>query len=932
MAAALISGISAVASAMIKAKTFNIGFMKAVQTFAIAAGLTAVSRALAPSAGFDQMRGLNFNVRDPQSPKKIVYGRARLGGTVIAIGSSGSDGSLIGQHDNQLLTLVIAVAGHRIEEFEEIWFNDEKVWDSGYVGDWGSYVAHEFIYGADNDAVSSLAQAGINGWTANHKISGNAGLVIRLSYNAEIFTTGVPNISVVVKGKRIYDPRQDNTSPYYDSSVGQSTQRPDGTWGQLGYSTNPAIVLLDYLRDTKYGLGVDIDDIDLQSIVDAADVCDEDVSLDAGGTQDRYTCNGAIDTANTVKTNAENILTSMIGTLTLTAGKFVVNAHEYRAPSLDIDEDDLIAPLQVVTKQSRRSIYNAVKGSFVSEEDNFVVADYPSQSSSTYATNDGETIFLDMHLPMTTNNIRAQRIARLTMLKSRLQTTVSMRLNLKGLQVRVGDNIRLSNTKLGYTNKVFEIINYTLVPDPQQGLAVEIEARENESAAYSWSTSDEGDFTAGGTVSIYDGKTAQPVTNLVLTASTTVNDDGTVTPSIDVAWDAPDDAFTDRYEITWQNTTDSGSVFVTTTLGSPFVITGLLPGKTYEVKVYAINELGVKSTAVTDTVTSASDFTPKIPSIYRITKTDANAPTSGEFTTAAGRNPKDKDAVITKDTSTTPDSTHAWTYNASTSVWDQDDDLITGDLIVNGTITGDQIKANTIEVNKLTGDVTEIFPLQLRGSTISTSAVNEQEFSIPAPQLGLSKRQRVSINLDVKWVNTNSTGYVRRVDIDIQKKSKGASAVSIGTVTTVTNPIPFNETVYISGNHLDDIDFGGYAADNSSGTGNGSIVELWYDSVNDRTYVTISASSTIFSNGETFYFNADGWTSTGTWLATSYTADPSVYVHGNSTILFSHSMDQTFGRSTTATEFRVQHILDGLAQSGVTGSIVFITGTLENMA
>jgi hypothetical protein len=923
MAAAVIAGIKAVAGAMIKAKTFKIGFMQALKTFAIAAGLTAVSRALAPSAGFNQMRGLNFNVRDPQSPKKIIYGRARLGGTVIAIGSHGTD--------NKYLTMVLAIAGHRIEEFEEIWFNDEKVWDSGYQGTWGTYVEHEFIYGSDTDAVSTLATAGITGWTSNHKISGNAALVVRLEYDAEIFTSGLPNVSVVVKGKRIYDPRQDSTSTYYDSSVGGSNHRPNGTWSELGYSTNPAIVLLDYLRDTKYGLGVDIDDIDLQSVVDAADVCDEDVSLDAGGTQDRYTCDGVMDSSNTVRTNIENILTSMIGTLTFAAGKFVVNAHEYRAPSLDIDENDLIAPLTITTKQSRRSIYNAVKGSFVSEEENFVVADYPAQTSSTYATDDGETIFLDMILPMTTNNIRAQRIARLTMLKSRLQTTVSMRLNLKGLQVRVGDNIRLTNTRIGYTNKVFEIINYSLVPDPVEGIAVEIEARENDSAAYTWNTSDEIDFTTGGTVTLYDGKTAQPVTNLSATPTTDTHDDGTVTGAFVIDWDDPTDAFTDRYEITYSYPSQTG-VTRQTTLSSPTTITGLFPNLLYTINVYAINELGVRSAATTTTATSPADLAPLVPSIYRIIKNNNNPPTATEFTTAAGRNPKSKDAVIVKNSGTTPNETHAFTYNASTSSWDQDDDFVSGDLIIDGTITGDHIQANSIEVNKLTGDVTEIFPLQLRGSTISTSAVNEQEFSIPAPQLGLSKRQRVSINLDVRWVNTNSTGYVRRVDIDIQKKSKGASAVSIGTVTTVTNPIPFNETVYISGNKLDDIDFGGYAADNSSGTGNGSIVELWYDSANDRTYVTISASSTIFSNGETFYFNADGWTSTGTWLATSYTADPSVYVHGNSTILFSHSMDQTFGRSTTATEFRVRHILDGFAQSGVTGSIVFITGTLENMA
>ena len=109
----------------------------------------------------------------------------------------------------------------------------------------------------------------------------------------------------------------------------------------------------------------------------------------------------------------------------------------------------------------------------------------------------------------------------------------------------------------------------------------------------------------------------------------------------------------------------------------------------------------------------------------RIIKTNNNPPTLTEFTTAAGRNPKSKDAVIVKNSGTTPNETHAFTYNASTSSWDQDDDFVSGDLIIDGTITGDHIQANSIEVNKLTGDVTEIYPLQLRGSTICENKIVE---------------------------------------------------------------------------------------------------------------------------------------------------------------------------------------------------------------
>ena len=46
---------------------------------------------------------------------------------------------------------------------------------------------------------------------------------------------------------------------------------------------------------------------------------------------------------------------------------------------------------------------------------NYKVLDYPPQISSTYATEDGDPLFLDMPLPFVTNNIQAQRLAKIAL-------------------------------------------------------------------------------------------------------------------------------------------------------------------------------------------------------------------------------------------------------------------------------------------------------------------------------------------------------------------------------------------------------------------------------------------------------------------------------------------------------------------------------------
>jgi hypothetical protein len=120
----------------------------------------------------------------------------------------------------------------------------------------------------------------------------------------------------------------------------------------------------------------------------------------------------------------------------------------------------------------------------------------------------------------------------------------------------------------------------------------------------------------------------------------------------------------------------------------------------------------MKSKSATGNVTTVLDTTPKLPSIYQINTDSTVEPTLAQFTAAAGRSPKEGDIVIGTDTTVTPNKTYAWSYNLSSTDWTSNANFISGDLIVDGSITGDQITANSITTNKLTGDVTEVYPIE----------------------------------------------------------------------------------------------------------------------------------------------------------------------------------------------------------------------------
>jgi fibronectin type 3 domain-containing protein len=607
MAVSLIAGLASAIGYGLSLEVFAFSWAY----FALGAGLSLVSRALAPKLDIGaQMGGQSVMTREAASSRKIIYGRARVGGNVVYLESTGDD--------NKYLWLVTAIAGHEIDAFEEVWFNDKKIWDGGnFTSAWATtgnsstspYVDLSFHLGNQTAVDSGLDNASTK-WTSNHILLDTAYMVVKLTYDQEQFAQGLPNISTVIRGKKVYDAQKDSTSAYYEESLGVSTQR-EGDASTWQWSQNPALCVRDYLTDTKYGLGESASNILASSIDTATDVCNEAVDLAAGGTQPRYTMDGVVDTANSIKANIENMVGSMIGRLVYSGGKFEIHAGEYVAPTVTIDESMMIGEISVQTKQSRRSAYNGVKGVFLSEEDNYILADYPAQISSTYAAQDGDPIYLDMPLPYTVNNVRAQRIAQLALRRSRQQESITIPCNLNALKFKIGDNISVTNTRLGYSAKVFEVVGYSMGFSSDQ-MVVNVDAIETASSIWSWDE-DEEVFLGAGEVDIYDGTSTTAPASITVTADTFISSDGTSSASFDVSWPTSVDAFVDHYVVEWKVSTDS-SYFSQSTKTAPLKIVGLDPSKTYDVRLKAVNGLAVSSSYVSAQAVPAADTTaPSVP-------------------------------------------------------------------------------------------------------------------------------------------------------------------------------------------------------------------------------------------------------------------------------------------------------------------------------
>lgn len=352
-------------------------------------------------------------IRRSTASRRIVYGRARLGGIWIYPETTGVS--------NETLHLVLALCEGPIEAIESVYFDDEVVTldgDGNGTGKWAGAVLIKSHRGIPGDPAEAALTSVSSRWTSAHRLEGIAYLYVRLTIREDLFSA-IPEISAVVRGKNnIWDPRTN----------------------ARGYSTNPALCLNDYLTTTLVGPGIAQADIDAGSLIDAADVCDEPVPTLLGA-EPRYACQGALDLSSTVEDNAAQFIQSMNGDLIQSGGRYIIQAGRYSTPTFSIGLDMLAGPIEVTFLQPRRDRANMVKGTFLSEANSWQRFDFPSVSDAEAVATDGQEVVSDLSLEMVGSGAQAQRLADMELRQARRGRTLQLHCNLMALPAIVGSNV-----------------------------------------------------------------------------------------------------------------------------------------------------------------------------------------------------------------------------------------------------------------------------------------------------------------------------------------------------------------------------------------------------------------------------------------------------------------------------------------------------------
>lgn len=278
-----------------------------------------------------QARDLKRTVRGSVEPRKLVYGWARIGGPLVKVASTGEA--------NRDLHLMVALCQGPVADIPHVFLNESiyqnaggTAYQDGGARDYGlkgqvdwrtidlanptpaeaaaidalpgflnvfpadySFDGQRLYDQGRNSVIRAWtgqpgqpadegALAAIEGWSEDHRGLGIAYLYARLTHeSADVWPSGIPSLSAIVRGRPVYDPRLDSTKA--GGSGAQRAGDPD-TWA---WSRNPVLCALDYIRAGSgdigwpdgappfQGLAAPDAEIDWGHVMAAANICDEEV-------------------------------------------------------------------------------------------------------------------------------------------------------------------------------------------------------------------------------------------------------------------------------------------------------------------------------------------------------------------------------------------------------------------------------------------------------------------------------------------------------------------------------------------------------------------------------------------------------------------------------------------------------------------------------
>jgi hypothetical protein len=551
----------------------------------------------------DFEKGILLNKQSNDASIPVIYGTRLVGGTRVFMETSGTD--------NTYLYMALVMCEGEINGITEIRVDDKVVTfassladntevevassDSNFYKNSASLIRLEPHFGSDGQSASSLLGT-LSSWGSNHKLSGLAYLAIRFTWNQDAFNS-IPKVQALVQGKKIVT---------LNSSLVESSPT---------FSANPAFCLLDYLRNERYGKGIPTADIDLQSFRDASVVCDTQVTPFSGGSDiNLFDCNAVLDTSKKVIENVRELLKGCRGFLPYTSGKYKLIIETTGTASITLTEDDIIGGYNLASP-TKNDKYNRVIGSFVNPDRNFQVDEvqFPPVDDSGLSSADrhaqmktvdgGFLLEGKFDFKTLTSPYQVEEMCEIILRRSREALSLEINVGFNAYDLAIADIVNITHASLGFSAKAFRVMGITFNED----FTISLTLIEYQASHYTFASKTQVSSTPS--TNLPNPFSIQPPASVTLSDEMIEYADGITITRLNIAIGASPDQFVSNYQVEAKQSTESDFkiISVGTQLNHEFL--NVIDGATYNVRVKAINSLGVNSTftSATHTVVGATD-------------------------------------------------------------------------------------------------------------------------------------------------------------------------------------------------------------------------------------------------------------------------------------------------------------------------------------
>lgn len=480
-----------------------------------------------PNYSFSEMQ----NTVSREIPIPVVYGRNKIAGNIIY--QKVSD-------DGESMDVQVAVSEGPIQSITSIKADDKDITATVRLGQ--RVQAAVNINPDETFPFTAYYSASIN---ASEDLSGN------------------PTFTAIVEG-RIID-------------VWNGSQ-----WVQQ-YSNNPAYCLLDFITNTRYGLGIDKTEIDLDSFIEVANYCDELVDGEK-----RFEFDMIIDVSRSSLDIIQEIMATFRAFFVYANGKLRLKVDAPEEPVQTFTMDNIVENSFSYSYNSLRETPNEVIVKYTDADNDFEItpAQYLDESDIEQR---GERIPKTIELMGINRFSQAGRRARyIQKLEKFCPMWAKWKAGIDSVICEPGDVVIFSHDVPGWTGKKFRIMEMR----ESQNEEIEITAREYNEAIYS----DDGVIYQPSEASTLPSPFEPPanVSNLTIIETGEHLGDGTFIPGIKIDYIIPLNYFWKYARIYYKKTADVDWIYHGRTEENNYIIKPVEPGE-YDVRVVSENKNGVKA-------------------------------------------------------------------------------------------------------------------------------------------------------------------------------------------------------------------------------------------------------------------------------------------------------------------------------------------------